>query len=129
MVHNQKTIEEWRSMTSENELNNCRLYYECTAQLCPLDNNSLNDCLWYPDGQVCRSRKFSRLSWLKTQKKIAKLKLSPDIGFFTVDMLELINRVSRGIKGANPDKPCSKDRWLEQRKKAQRTSARIALLV
>lgn len=92
----------------------CSLFDECTAQLCPLESD-LAYHLWYPDEQVCRSRKFSKLSWLKTQKKIAKLKLSPDIGYFTVDMLELINRVSRGIKGTNPDKPHSKDRWIEQR--------------
>lgn len=105
----------------------CNLYEICTAQLCPLEADLVHH-LWYPDEEVCRSRKFSGLSWLKTQKKIAKLKLNPDIGYFTVDMLELIDRVSRGIKGAHPDKPHSKDRWIEQRKKVQRTSARIALL-
>lgn len=97
-------------------LTECSLFEECTAQLCPLEQD-LEYHLWYPDEEVCRSRKFSGLKWLKTQKKIAKLKLSPDIGYFKVGMLELIGRVSRGIKGANPDKPRAKDRWLEQRHK------------
>ena len=112
-----------------NKAINCPSYEGCDAAICPLEEDSVTDALWYPDEGICRSRKFSKLSWLKTQKKIARLSLSSDIGYFTVNMFELIDRVSRGIKGVNPDKPDSRTRWVKQRKKPQGKPARIALFV
>ena len=50
----------------------CRLYETCSAPLCPLDRASLLNSIWYPDEEICRSRTFSNLTWIRQQGKIAK---------------------------------------------------------
>ena len=93
----------------------CRLFEECEAPLCPLEENSIKHGIWYPDEEICRAKKFQSLKWIKRQKRIAKLGLTIDSGLFTARMLESLRRVSKGIKGANPDNIDSEQKWLEQR--------------
>ncbi len=50
----------------------CRLYETCSAPLCPLDRASLQNGIWYPDEEICRSRTFGNLTWIRQQGKIAK---------------------------------------------------------
>lgn len=87
----------------------------CSAPLCPLDEQSLARGIWYCDEDICRARQFARVPWVRTQKKMAKVKASDEF-FFTVAMLNSIGRVSKGLKGANPDaSPDAERQWLEGR--------------
>lgn len=103
---------------------NCPQYEKgCICQLCPMEND-IDKHLWYPDESVCSSRQYARLPWLKTQRKVAKLHLGPDTGFFTVRMLEVIGRVSKGLQGVDPDSPGSEQRWLAARVSKRMTGER-----
>lgn len=93
----------------------CKLFEECEALLCPLDENSKKHGFWYADEDICRARKFQGLPWVKKQKRIAKLGLTCDDGFFTVEMLEAIQAVTRNLKGADPDDFGSEEKWLKHR--------------
>jgi len=61
----------------------CRLYETCLAPLCPLDRCSLND-IWYSDEEICRSRTYGNMSWIRAQRKIARVRAE---GYFTLEML------------------------------------------
>jgi len=79
---------------------------------------------WFPDEFVCTSRQFAGLAWLKTQRKIARLRLGPDAGYFTRPMLEAVTRVVRGLRGADPDDGLRGEiHWMEKRKDARRQHA------
>jgi len=100
----------------------CKLFEKCEAPLCPLEDDSSQ--LWYPDEGICRARKFHRLPWIKKQKRIAKLGLTIDAGFFTAQMLKSIDRITRSLKGADPDEFDSETRWLEQREQKRVTASK-----
>ena len=106
-------------------MSNAECLERCVAQLCPADAD-VDKHLWYPDEPVCTSRRYSGVNWLRTQRKIAALHLRPDAGYFNVRMLGAINRVTPGLKGANPDDvPASENQWLAARAK-HRTRTRLA---
>jgi len=93
----------------------CPQFETCSAPLCPLDPSSLANGVFYGDEEICRARKFQSLPWIKKQKKIAKLGLSVDDGFFTVKMLTAIRTITKNLKGADPDDFDSEEKWLKQR--------------
>jgi len=93
----------------------CNLFEECEAPLCPLQENTIKHGVWYADEGICRSRKFQGLPWIKKQKKIAKLRLTADDGFFSVRMLDSIKVITRKLKGADPDNPNSEESWIKER--------------
>lgn len=74
----------------------------CDAPLCPLQQNTIDGGVWYPDEPFCMSKKFRKIDWRKTQKKISK-RATAEAGYFTVGMLKNIKRVANGIKGIDPD--------------------------
>jgi len=80
----------------------CPSFEGCEAPLCPLDEG-LSDAAWYPDEDICVSRKFPSLHWLKRQKRLRKYKAPASNGYFTKEMLENMRRCSSGTKGINPD--------------------------
>jgi hypothetical protein len=80
--------------------NTCHSFQKCSAPLCPELNNP--DNIWYPDEEICRCRKYSCLSWIKKQRKIAKKTVNRDF-YFTKDDLDRIRRVTQNTKGQNPD--------------------------
>jgi len=85
----------------------CPRFNGCEATLCPLVPT---DPSWYPDESVCPRRSsdtFIVPQWLVTQRKIAKKKLTFEAGYFTCSMMDRNIRVSKGIKGLNPNKPFS----------------------
>ena len=106
--------EETKELTGELKCQ-CTIFDTCEAPLCPLDKESLEQGLWYPDEEVCKARKFQTLPWVRRQKRIQKLGLGYDAGFFTVRMLEAIKAIGKGLKGANPDSPDSEESWLKVR--------------
>ena len=79
----------------------CPSFEGCSASLCPLDKGVGTYC-WYPDEPICSFRQFQRLDWVRKQRLIAKRHGSID-RYFTVKMLQEIQRVRKGIKGADPD--------------------------
>jgi hypothetical protein len=104
----------------------CNLLEPCEtpeAPLCPIQVNTIKHGIWYPGEPVCRSKRFSYLLWLQKQRKIARLKLNEEAGFFTVRILEEIHTINRNIRGANPDEPDAEQKWLAQ-KEEKRASKR-----
>lgn len=89
----------------------CALYETCLAPLCPLDRSSLNG-IWYPDEEICRSRSHGNLSWIKAQRKIAR---AATTGYFTLEILNSIRTIRKGIAGLDPnmDEKPQLLRWLD----------------
>ena len=58
----------------------CYNWENCSAQLCPMDESSLANCIWYPDEEVCK--KTPAPDWVKRQKTF---------------------RISPGIEGIDPN--------------------------
>ena len=90
----------------------CPKFEDCSATLCPLAD-SLRKLIWYPDEDICKRRGFQTLDWIRKQKAIVKVK-APEDRYFTVEILEAIRQVRKGIEGISPDQP------LEQAKKTER---------
>jgi hypothetical protein len=106
-------------MTIETKVD-CPHFDNCGAPLCPLQENALEVGIWYPDEEICRAKRFQTLGWVRKQKGIVKAKALAD-RYFTVEMLQAIRRVHRGIEGINPDQPLkeaedAERKWVEQRK-------------
>ena len=89
----------------------CALYETCLAPLCPLDRISLKG-VWYPDEEICRSRSHGNLSWIKAQRKIAR---ATTTGYFTLEILNSIRTIRKGISGLDPnvDEKPQIQRWLD----------------
>ncbi len=80
----------------------CKHFNTCSAPLCPMDNQTLDGGLWYPHEEICKLRKFAKQGWIRKQRKIVKIG-SDTSRYFTVDMLNSIKSVKKGIKGLDPD--------------------------
>lgn len=89
----------------------CGLFETCLAPLCPLDRISLKG-VWYPDEEICRSRTNGNLSWIRAQRKIARVKAG---GYFTLEMLADIRTARRGLTGIDPneEEQAQLRRWLD----------------
>jgi hypothetical protein len=102
----------------------CRLYETCLAPLCPLDRGSLNG-IWYSDEEICRSRTYGNLSWIRAQRKIARVKAE---GYFTLEMLNDIRTARKGMAGLDPneDEEIQLRRWmgLHEKKRSDRGKGR-----
>lgn len=98
----------------------CTIFDICEAPLCPMFPDDLQAAIWYADEPVCTSVNQRRgLHWAKIQRRLAKFKLSYDIGYFTVAMLETANRVTRATKGINPNTKDSAETWIAQKQKTR----------
>lgn len=78
---------------------NCKNYDSCDVPLCPRDNQSCRDDCWFPDEPICPLRR-NVPDWVRTQRKLSRL--SGDVGYFTVRMLEAIRHPSKIRVGADP---------------------------
>ena len=89
----------------------CGLFENCLAPLCPLDKNSLKG-IWYSDEEICRSRTHGNLTWIRAQRKIARVKAE---GYFTLEMLADIRTARRGLTGLDPneEEQTQLRRWLD----------------
>jgi hypothetical protein len=76
----------------------CKYFDGCSAPLCPKDE-WVADRTWFPDEDICRLADVP--DWVKRQKKISR-KAAQD-GYFTLAMLKQDCRISKGIKGVDPD--------------------------
>jgi len=84
------------------DIEQCSSFEDCSAPLCPL-SGSLPDAVWYPDEEVCNRRDRNKPKWLRTQRKIKRLKPDYSASYFTLEMLSKIKRVTKQITGINPD--------------------------
>jgi hypothetical protein len=76
----------------------CKYFDGCSAPLCPKDED-IADRTWFPDEDICRLADIP--DWVKRQRKISR-KAAPG-GYFTVAMLRHDCRISKGMKGIDPD--------------------------
>ena len=98
----------------------CPNFDDCSAPLCPLQQNTVDGGIWYPDEEICKRRNFQNLDWIRKQKAIIKAK-APCDKYFTVAMLRAIRQVRRGIEGINPDQPLkqaeeAEEKWIAEKK-------------
>jgi len=95
----------------------CTLYETCNTPLCPLDGSSLNG-IWYPDEEICRSRTQGNLPWMKAQRKLSRVAAG---GYFTVEMLNRLVVIRKGIAGLDPNLPEEPQlrSWFQKRTEKQ----------
>lgn len=84
-------------------MSECKRFNVCRAPLCPMDEQSLDSGLWYPDEEVCKLRMFNSCDWVIKQRKISN-KAGVNDGYFTLKSLKAIKIVKYGIKGIDPGK-------------------------
>ena len=95
----------------------CKNFEGCDVPLCPMDESSLIHGIWFPDEDICKSRQFQSLGWIRKQKLITKRHGSVE-GFFNIKMLNAVLQVHKRIMGADPDLPLSAnvdERWIRDR--------------
>ena len=89
----------------------------CVVQLCPMENNHNESPNWFADEGICSFRRFATHPMVLKQRKIVALGLGPDDGTFTEPMLEAVRRVSKGLRGIDPEHPESEEAWIAQRRR------------
>jgi hypothetical protein len=77
----------------------CRYFDDCSAPLCP--KGDTENTTWFPDEDICRMADAP--AWVKRQRKISRMGLSFEAGYFTHAMMEHPCRLTRGMKGIDPD--------------------------
>lgn len=102
--------------------NNCPTYSSCSAPICPLDPG--RGChQWFADESICTAQKpggEASPAWIGVQRRIARATRDPDRGYWTVAMLESAWKVSRSIRGVDPDSGREEEaisNWIAARKK------------
>jgi len=95
----------------------CTLYENCIAPLCPLDRSSLKG-IWYPDEEICRSRTHGNPPWMKAQRKLSRVAAG---GYFTIEMLNRLVVIRKGIAGLDPNLPEEPQlrAWFQKRAEKQ----------
>ena len=54
-----------------NNSKECPSFEGCNASLCPLEESSLKNGIWYPDDEICKNQKFNQLEWIKRQRELS----------------------------------------------------------
>jgi hypothetical protein len=76
----------------------CKYFDSCSAPLCPKDEG-IADRAWFPDEDICRLADVPE--WVRKQRKVSgKAAMG---GYFTLAMLKQDCRISKGMKGIDPD--------------------------
>ena len=76
----------------------CRRFDECSAPLCPASPDSLKECYWFPDEEICAAHDDD---WIRRQREIAQ-KAVPGF-YFTQKMLARHCVIEEDIKGLDPE--------------------------
>lgn len=97
----------------------CDRYEDCDAPLCPRDEQSVRHGAWFPDEPIC-SLLRNTPDWVRIQRKLRRL--SAEVGYFTVRMLEAAQYPSRIKEGADPERDVAgaARAWLRAHKRAVR---------
>jgi len=96
----------------------CKRFDSCSAPLCPMDENSLSNGIWYPDEEICQLRIYCNEPWIRNQKKIARKVRNKDF-YFTLEMLSRNCIITIATEGLDPDNNDLYDdlavkRWLNK---------------
>jgi len=95
----------------------------CSSPLCPLDENSIINGIWYPVvEEICHRRDAP--NWVRKQKAVVKAR-APSDRYFTSAMLQAISQVRIGIEGINPDQPLEKAKEAERKWIAEKKAGRV----
>jgi hypothetical protein len=80
----------------------CKYFDGCSAPLCPKDEG-VADRTWFPDEGICRLADVP--AWVKRQRKVSKKAAKGEAQgrCFTLAMLKRDCRISKGMKGVDPD--------------------------
>lgn len=125
------------NLSGENQQNkvltakDCPRWNPCSANICPLD--LIVNAGWYPDEEICTSRNYSALPWIKRQRKIARKVRNKDF-FFTYEMLNHNCIVTVATEGIDPDADFADTetlvkRWLKKHpEKKAKTKEELELL-
>jgi len=99
---------------------NCKYFNTCNAQLCPLDEESLENCIWYSNEDICKLQGAGKLLFIKQQKKL-KRKCKYIDTYFTYSMLNKNTRIGN-TKGLDPNKPEGPQlkKWLKNHKEIKK---------
>jgi hypothetical protein len=76
----------------------CKYFDGCSAPLCPKDEG-VADRTWFPDEDICRLADVPER--VRRQRKVSRKAVLG--GYFTLAMLEHDCRISKGMKGIDPD--------------------------
>jgi hypothetical protein len=76
----------------------CKYFDGCSASLCPKDEG-VADRTWFADEDICRLADVPE--WVRRQRKVSKKAATG--GYFTLAMLRHDCRISKGMKGIDPD--------------------------
>jgi hypothetical protein len=76
----------------------CKYFDGCSAPLCPKDEG-IADRTWFPDEDICRLADVPE--WVRRQRKVSRKAALG--GYFTLAMLKQDCRISKGMKGIDPD--------------------------
>jgi hypothetical protein len=76
----------------------CKYFDGCSAPLCPKDEG-VADRTWFADEDICRLSAVPE--WVRRQRKVSRKAAMG--GYFTLAMLKQDCRISKGIKGIDPD--------------------------
>jgi hypothetical protein len=76
----------------------CKYFDGCSAPICPRDAGQ-EHTTWFPDEDVCRLADVPE--WVKRQRRVSKK--AAQGGYFTLAMLKQDCRISKGMKGIDPD--------------------------
>ncbi|GHT94245.1 hypothetical protein FACS1894141_0550 [Spirochaetia bacterium] len=90
----------------------CGSFRNCSAPICPMVDNR---AAWFPGDPVCVMQHPPE--WVERHRRIAR-KVKPGSGIFTRRMLERDCRISKGMKGIDPERPLKEwpameEKWLE----------------
>ncbi len=102
----------------------CPKYEDCSAPLCPLQRYTIDRGIWYTDEDICIAKRFQTLPWVRKQKAIVKAHAASD-RYYTVEMLNAVRQVRKGIQGIDPDQPLTEAEAAEQRWVLEKKGGRV----
>jgi|WetSurMetagenome_2_1015567.scaffolds.fasta_scaffold464103_1 hypothetical protein len=76
-----------------------RVCDRCSAPLCP--SRPDHGETWFPDEPICKKHDFTRVKFIRTQRRIRRVALLREQSF-TREMLERVVVVRKGIRGLMP---------------------------
>jgi len=82
----------------------CPRFETCSAPICPMSADSLRDCAWFPDEDVCQLAQYRSTPMVARQRRIARVTEGDSgRGCFTAAMLSHPCMITRGIQGLDPE--------------------------
>ena len=95
----------------------CPHFQDCSAPICPEDQESLVNCAWFPDESICRRETYASLPWVQKQHRIARATgRDSERGCFSQLMLAHDCRVYKTIQGLDPETAITVERaqkWIK----------------